>query len=240
MLLILAALTFGGYYLMNYFSRRSYYRYPEFGIDIPAHYEIHGIDVSRYQQVIDWEDVKAMNVNNIRIGFAFIKATEGTDLVDEQFRRNWLEAEQQGIPKGAYHFFVPGKSGRLQAKNFIAMVRLKTGDLPPVLDVEQSNEVPPDEINDEIKEWLLLVGQHYHVAPIIYSNIEFYNKYIRDNFKTYPFWIAHYLQPLRPRINGQWSFWQHSEKGHVDGIRTPVDFNVFSGDSLDFQGMLLQ
>ena len=194
LLTLLIALCIGGYYIEKYFIRPSSYKYPEFGIDIPS-YPIHGIDVSRYQQVIDWEDVKAMQVKNIRIGFAYIKATEGIDLVDEQFRRNWLETEEQGITKGAYHFFVAGKSGRQQAKNFISIVQLKKGDLPPVLDVEDANASPQDIIR-EISEWLSVVDKHYHVVPVIYCNIEFYNKYIRENFKEYPFWIAHIWSPI--------------------------------------------
>ena len=44
-------------------SRKAHYtRYDEFGIDIPANYSVHGIDVSKYQRVIDWESVKAMKV----------------------------------------------------------------------------------------------------------------------------------------------------------------------------------
>ena len=51
-------------------------QYREFGIPIPADYTIHGIDVSHYQQLISWEAVQEMQVNYIRLGFAFIKATQ--------------------------------------------------------------------------------------------------------------------------------------------------------------------
>src|SRR5687767_9255158 len=53
--------------------------YTEFGIDIPNNYEIHGIDVSKYQQNVQWKAVKEMKVNDVQLGFAFIKATQGTD-----------------------------------------------------------------------------------------------------------------------------------------------------------------
>lgn len=79
--------------------------YPGFEINIPQGYEIHGIDVSKYQEVINWKDVKEMNEKGIRIGFVFIKATEGTSLVDAQFQRNWIESENQHITRGAYHFY---------------------------------------------------------------------------------------------------------------------------------------
>ena len=56
-------------------NRRSHFvRYPAFGISIPENYSIHGIDVSKYQQTISWDDVKEMRVKNIQLGFVFIKA----------------------------------------------------------------------------------------------------------------------------------------------------------------------
>ena len=228
------------YYATNFFTHTPHIKYPAFGIDIPANYIMHGIDISRYQGVINWEDVKEMEVKNIKIGFVFIKATEGIDKVDDQFHRNWFAAEEAGIPKGAYHFFIAGKSAKAQANNFIEIAKLKTGDLPPVLDIEQTYNVSPEKIYDEINEWLHLIESYYNVKPVIYTNIEFYNKYLKKNFDDYPIWIAHYLQPDKPRIDHQWIFWQHSEKGRVDGIKVPVDFNVFAGDSVEFKNLLIK
>lgn len=48
-----------------------------------------------------------MEINGVKIGFAFIKATEGTDLIDEHFGKNWAKAQNQKITKGAYHFLMP-------------------------------------------------------------------------------------------------------------------------------------
>lgn len=240
MLLAIVAIANVIYYVTKLFTPTPHIKYPSFGIDIPANYIIHGIDVSRYQRVINWEDVKQMQVNNIKIGFAFIKATEGIDKVDDQFHRNWLAAQEAGIPKGAYHFFITGESGKAQANNFIEIIKLKNGDLPPVLDIEQTNNVSAEKIYIEINEWLQTVENYYHVRPIIYTNIEFYNKYLKNTFDDYPVWIAHYLQFDKPRIDHQWIFWQHSEKGRVDGIKVPVDFNVFAGDSAGFQNLLIK
>ncbi|HEY0433143.1 MAG TPA: GH25 family lysozyme, partial [Chitinophagaceae bacterium] len=101
------------------FARARFVRYPEFGISIPEEYSIHGIDVSRYQDMIAWDVVSAMQVRKIRLGFAFIKATEGVTSVDPQFRRNWKKSKDAGIIRGAYHFFIPTRDGRSQAQNFI-------------------------------------------------------------------------------------------------------------------------
>src|SRR5689334_394117 len=116
--------------------RAKHIRYAAFGIDIPTNYSIHGIDVSRYQQFIDWDNVKQMQVENVKIDFAFIKATEGVNNVDPFFQRNWKKAKDAGVPRGAYHFFIATRSGKSQAENFIKKVEVEADDLPPVVYVE--------------------------------------------------------------------------------------------------------
>src|SRR3954471_16660573 len=100
-LIALATVAIASYYISDLLYKPSFVHYKEFGIPIPVNYPVHGIDVSHYQKAISWNDVKEMNVNNIRINFVFIKATEGVGKIDEQFRRNWLNASQAGIAKGA-------------------------------------------------------------------------------------------------------------------------------------------
>ena len=214
-------------------------RYPEFGIPIPNEYEIHGIDVSRYQQTISWDAVKEMQVREIRIGFAFMKATEGISNIDPFFKRNWKKSKQSGVTRGAYHFFIASKDGKTQAENFIKRVNLESGDLPPVIDIEQSFGVNAQQVRKELKTWLDVVENYYGVKPIIYTYIDFYEKNLQGHFDDYPLWIAHYLQPNQPRISREWSFWQHSEQGRVNGIIPKVDFNVFNGDSMQFRELLV-
>ena len=239
--LIAAVLVLSGFWFYEWWmERRAHFaRYAAFGIDIPINYSIHGIDVSKYQEIIDWESVKAMNVEDVHIEFAFIKATEGNVNTDRYFKRNWKKATDAGITKGAYHFFIATRNGKLQAENFISCVDLSTGDLPPVLDVEQTYGVPPDKLRERVKEFLITVENHYGVKPIIYTNVDFYAQYLKDEFDDYPLWVAHYLQKERPRIYRPWQFWQHSETGRVNGIIYRVDFNVFSGDSTEFSKLLV-
>lgn len=228
------------FYILNEINEPAATRYPAFGINIPAGFEIHGIDVSRYQRNISWKEVKKMQVKKMRIGFAFIKATEGTDRIDPQFRRNWLKAQEAGLPRGAYHFFLPGRNAKAQANNFIETVRLQPGDMPPVLDVEQTNGKTGKELRDKVRDWLKIVERYYGIRPIIYTNAVFYDTYLKDDFDDYPLWVAHYLEPIAPRIGRPWQFWQHSEQGRVNGINAAVDFNVFKGDSSDFKALLVK
>jgi len=228
------------YYFKDRFNKPTFILYKEFGIYIPINYQIHGIDVSRHQQNISWDAVKQMKINNVAVGFAFIKATEGTDLIDDQFKTNMRNALAAEIPRGAYHFFSGSKSGKLQAANFVENVYLKKGDLPPVLDVEQANGASVTDLQQRVADWLKLVEKRYKVKPIIYSNISFYNKFLAGKFDDYPLWVAHYLERNKPRIQRNWTFWQHNETGHVNGIKANVDFNVFNGDSTAFNNILIK
>lgn len=214
--------------------------YKAFGINIPRQYQIHGIDVSRYQERIAWDAVKEMNVEGIQIGFAFIKATEGVNNIDPFFKRNWEKAKEAGVPRGAYHFFVPQKNGAQQTKNFLKLVQLEPGDLPPVLDIEKTYGIPTKQLRKQVKRWLNAMEAAYGVKPIIYTYVNFYETYLSGgDFDDYPMWVAHYFQPERPRINRSWSFWQHSDQGRVNGILSKVDFNVFNGDSTAFRALLV-
>jgi len=240
-ILVLFVLGFGAWLIYQQLTLRKakFIRYPEFGIDIPEQYMIHGIDVSKYQSVVAWEEVKAMKVKEIKMGFAFIKATEGIANTDPLFKRNWKKSKDNSVIRGAYHFFVGSKDGRMQAENFIGEVELEPGDLPPVLDVEQLNGTTTAQLKIEIKKWLDIVEHHYHIRPIIYTNVDFYNKHLGKDFDDYPLWLAHYYQLEKPRISRSWIFWQHSDQGHVNGIAAKVDFNVFNGDSTAFNELLI-
>ena len=70
-------------------------------------YAVHGTDVSKYQTSVDWHDAKAAGIS-----FAFIKATEGGDRVDDNFAEHWRSAKAAGVPRGAYHFYYFCRTGR--------------------------------------------------------------------------------------------------------------------------------
>ncbi len=240
LLLLLALSVFIVYKVVNYFYPTSFAHYPGFEIELPNDYTIHGIDVSRYQKTINWPSVQEMEVRNIKIGFAFMKATEGESKLDPQFRRNWLHARNASIPRGAYHFFIASRNAKKQATNFISTVQLKPGDFPPVLDVETMNGRSKNELKQKVKEWLDIVETHYGVKPILYTNASFYENVLGSDFDAYPLWVAHYLQKKEPRIKRNWFLWQHSEKGRVNGIDAFVDFNVFNGDSTDLENLKIK
>ncbi len=221
-------------------DKARFVHYTAFGIDIPTGYRIHGIDVSSHQDAIFWPSVKAMKVQETQMGFVYIKASEGLNDADKKFRLNWERAKEAGMVCGAYHFFLATKSGEQQAQNFINQVRLQQGDLPPVLDIEQLYGVKPELMRARAKEWLNKVEKHYGVKPIIYSYADFYERNLGKEFDDYPLWVAHYFEPENPRVSRPWTFWQYSDQGRVDGIRSSVDFNVFNGDSTAWKKIIIK
>ena len=214
------------------------HRWGGFDVALPANYTIHGIDVSHYQGSIHWPSVKAMKEKDVSLRFAFIKATEGINSTDDAFSDNWQQSHNCSLSRGAYHFFHPGLDPYLQAWRFILSVQLAKGDMPPVLDAEATDGLPPAEIRERLCCWLNMVETWYHVKPLIYTNVSFYGENLKGYINDYPLWIAHYDVPY-PHLNEPWAFWQYSEHGHVNGIDSYVDFNVFSGDSTAFASLLV-
>jgi lysozyme len=174
------------------------------------------------------------------VSFVIIKATEGMTLVDDKFDYNFREARENGLIRGAYHFFVPGTDAKEQAHFFIRNVTLESGDLPPVLDVEKIGKLSKETLATDVKTWLDIVEQHYGVKPILYTGYNFKLKYLdAEMFDVYPYWIAHYyVEALK--YSEPWHFWQHTDRGEVLGIQGRVDCNVFNGSLEDLSLLLLR
>ena len=194
----------------------------------PNDFSIHGIDISHHNKFIKWQNVKYIYGLEDSLSFVFIKATEGGDHLDSLFIRNWDESKQSKLIRGAYHYFKPGVDAKLQAQWFLRNVTRKTGDLPPVIDVEESRFGWGYSLEKEVLTMAKELEKHYLVKPIIYTSHNFYEIYFYGSeFSKYPFWIARYNYHHRISSLDFWKFWQHSEKGAVTGISGAVDLNVY-------------
>lgn len=238
--LLIVGITVWLLYRYKLLNRSEHTYYKAFGISIPNKYTINGIDVSKHQGYIYWAAVKKMKIDSISIDFAFMKATEGLSDVDGMFKRNWELAKANQIPRGAYLFFITTKDGKQQAKNFIKTVKLEKGDLPPVIDIEESYNVGKLILNKRLQDCIDALQTYYGVKPIIYSYVDFYNNNLGKKYDTFPLWIAHYTDFEKPEIGRNWLFWQHNDGGSVNGITERVDFNVFNGDSSQFYNLLIK
>jgi len=215
--------------------------YKSFHIHIPVKYTVHGIDVSSYQGLIDWRKVKQMRQDSVHISFAYLKATEGILLPDPYYLHNRRACQKVGMVSGAYHFFRPRASGKLQARFFLANVHVEKGDLPPVVDVEELDGISPGKMRSELDDFLKDVSLKTKTKPIIYSGLKFYYDNLAGYYDKYPLWLSNFDHPDLAVFPGtKWDLWQHSNRAKVSGILHGVDFDVFRGDSLAFRQMLVK
>jgi len=190
--------------------------------------KVFGLDVSHYQGVIRWDSIERVK-GEFPLDFMFIRSTTGID-DDTRFKQNWRNAKNAGFLRGAYHYYRPDENSLKQADNFISMVKLDKGDLPPVLDIERiSSKQNLDSLKSGLKRWLVTVEKHYGVKPIIYSGESFYTDFLKQEFEGYTLWIANYSF-FEDKIRDEWLFWQFTDKGAVNGIDGNVDVNIYNGN----------
>ena len=196
----------------------------------PEQWEVFGVDVSSYQGVVDWPMLAGQGVD-----FAFIKATEGSALQDRQFTVNWSGAQSAGIRTGAYHFLSYDSPGETQAENFISVVPVTQGALPPVVDIEFYGlylETPPDKehVRSILDPLLERLEAHYGVKPILYVTYRSYYRYLAGGgYEEYPIWCS--SPTVFPLVPG-WDFWQYSHTARLEGYygsQDCIDLNIFRG-----------
>ncbi|MGI9373083.1 MAG: GH25 family lysozyme [Hyphomicrobiales bacterium] len=191
----------------------------------PVIYPTVGIDVSHHQGPIDWQEVASSDVQ-----FVFMKATEGRDFKDTRFTQNWREARAVGLAVGAYHFFSPCRSGAEQAAHFINTVPKESGNaFPHAVDAEQLGPCTygtlVEDLAGEIDIFLNMVGKHYGVRPVIYTDSTFHKAELDGKLSGETFWLRSLV--VKPSYRGDdWVIWQYHNRGKRPGISGPVDLNV--------------
>ena len=202
-------------------------------------FPVKGIDVSTYQDNIEWDKISSEGIK-----FAYIKATEGKDFTDNLFATNWENAKRVGIRRGAYHFFTFGSHGIEQAEHFIKVVPNEIDSLPPVIDIEfdgNSSKTPSKELlRKELRDFIYQIESNYNRKPILYVTYEAYEAYIMGDFAEYSIWIRDVIKFPKLKDNREWLFWQYNNRGRVNGISEFVDLNVFNGNELEFDKMILR
>ncbi len=208
-----------------------------FSSSLASGYPVHGIDVSKYQGNIDWDAARDGGV-----AFAYLKATEGGDRVDDMFLANWKAAGAAGVPRGAYHFWYHCRPGAEQAKWFIQNVPKDRYALPPVIDVEWTPFSPTctkrparDDLVREVKAMSDALESYYGKKPILYIPIDVHRDRMVGAMNDHQFWVrAVKDHPENVYESRQFRFWQYTATGTVPGIRGEVDRNVFAGSREDW------
>jgi lysozyme len=182
------------------------------------------LDISHYQTVISFEDIKAAGVIGI-----IHKATEGTSYVDDYYVKRQDAALAAGLRWGAYHFLKHG-SADAQMEHFLDTAELAPGSRVAI-DYEDK-----DCTLDDLAEALEAIGQlDPSMQVCIYGGSllkEQVGKAVYDWLMPYPLWLAQYTsgEPTWPKqIWPHWTLWQFSDGGIVNGVSAPVDVNTFNG-----------
>lgn len=182
-------------------------------------YKIMGINVSSKQGKISWDAVALQNID-----FAFIRATEGESLVDNNFTDNFGSALSAGIESAPLHDFTFTASGKDQAEAFInAVGDKKDRQLPPVVQIRLYGRfvaAPPqkDEVVTELREFIDEVYKKYGLQPIIMADNEIYEEYIDGSFTDSPICLRSVYS--KPSENESFMFWLFNPKTKINGCET--------------------
>jgi len=191
-----------------------------------------GIDVSRWQPVIDWSKVRSDGVE-----FAILKATQGTTIKDSCFESHYAGAKSAGIKVGAYHFatFTTVGEAKAEAEFFLAALAGKQFEFPVALDMEdlpngaspQLSKIPRTKLTDYASAFCeVLEAAGYWV--MIYSNKDWLlNKLEKARLDRYALWLAQWYDPKlgKPAWCPNIGIWQWGA-GKINGIAGDVDGNI--------------
>lgn len=209
---------------------------PHAAVDRARTMPIQGIDVARYQENVDFRTARDAGIH-----FVFMKATEGKDYIDPNFRLNWQRAQDAGMPRGAYHFMTWCSTAAEQAAWFMQNVPADPSALPPVLDLEWNNhsscKVKPSKADamEKIRVMLDAMERHTGKLPIIYTDMNFHRDILQGEYLPNTFWLrSTAAEPHERYHNRPWTFWQYTQTGVVRGVKGEVDRNVFYGSQEDW------
>lgn len=187
-----------------------------------------GIDVSSFQNNIDWNKVK-----NAGIDFAIIRSSWYKDGVDTTFEQNYGSAKTVGMSVGAYHFFyaVNMEEALAEADHLLQVIKGKQFEYPIYLDVESNNyqnNIDKETLTDMAVAFLNKVeSAGYYVG--IYSNLAFFSERLDDDkLQRFCHWVAQYNS--RCDYTRAYQIWQNSSSGVIDGITGNVDTDICTVD----------
>ncbi|OTW86910.1 N-acetylmuramoyl-L-alanine amidase [Bacillus thuringiensis serovar cameroun] len=187
-----------------------------------------GIDVSHYDGIIDWNQVKS---DPKQVEFMITKATEGSeqgsDAVDLSYKYNISCANSAGILTGAYHFFraISVEDAQQEAAFFIEHLKEVNLTAPVFVDVEVNDgDLDSDTLTDAVNAFLIELENAGYTNHGVYSGLDFFENSLNlSRLRQTLWWIAHY----GTRDAGiDCDIWQFTDSGQVQGINGDVDCNT--------------
>jgi len=193
---------------------------------------VQGVDVSYYQGSIDWGSVHASGR-----AFGIARVADGTGFMDPTFAANYAGMKNAGMVRGSYIFFRPEDDPIAQGDIVLkAIGTLGAGDLPPMLDVEVTDNVATSTIVSNINQWIAHVTAAIGRRPMVYTAPYFWST-LGSPAVAADVVVANW-GPSCPTVPGGWSgwtAWQYADDGSVPGISGAVDLDEFNGALTDLQ-----
>ena len=176
-----------------------------------------GIDVSAWQNEIDFSKVKSEGIKIV-----YIKSSEGTTYIDPYFERNYQKAKENGLLIGTYHFVRARNISQAinEAEFFASVIEGKQIDCKLAMDFESFGNLSKEEINIIALSFLERLKKITNKEVIVYSNTYTAKNIFSGEITKYPLWIAQY-GVSKPTINGNWNTWvgfQYTSQGNIKGI----------------------
>ena len=193
-----------------------------------------GIDVSKFQGTIDWSKVKADGVEYafIRMGYRGY-GSSGKMVTDETFEDNLKGATSNGVDVGVYFFSqAVNEEEAIEEANYV-LEAIKGYDVtyPIVIDIEEVTDSDARTANLTQEQWTkncIAFCETIKAAgytPMIYGNLKtFFIMLDMEQLEAYDKWFAYYDTPVY--FPYEFTIWQYTDEGTVDGISTDVDLNV--------------
>ena len=194
-----------------------------------------GVDVSAWQDDINWEKVKASGIDFaiIRCGYS----SNYTKYDDKKWARNVSECERLGIPYGVYIYSYADSlaDAESEARHVLRLLKGHTPAYPIYYDLEDRTTLKAGKtaITKIANKFCSMIESNGYTAGI-YANLNWWNNYLTDSsLNKYEKWVAQYY--YKCSYTKKYRIWQCTSSGTVPGIDGKVDLNFeFNlGDGFD-------
>lgn len=193
-----------------------------------------GIDVSRYQNNIDWAKVKEAGVEFVFIRLGYRGYGTGAIVRDAYFEQNIRGALAQGLDVGVYFFSqaITPEEGAEEARFCLENLKGYNITYPIVFDWEpypDSYNARTKGLDDKVLTQCAVsfceTVKNAGYKPMVYANLTyFYRHFDMDQLAGYPLWLAQYN--AKPSFYYHFDIWQYSSTLEIPGIDGDVDMNV--------------
>ena len=188
------------------------------------------IDVSEFQDQINWDEVKRQGkVDGVIVRTGFASVTE-----DKQLSRNIAALNRLGIPYGIYHFSYAENAKEAELEADFVLKLIKKYNIKPTLgiyyDIEnwsikgKYNTISVATYDKIIPAFVNKLKKAGYTAKV-YTGLNYADNRLSSTARSYVTWIAQYNHFCQ--YSGYYNMWQYGGE-LVSGISGKVDSNVMS------------